>query len=262
MFFQAFLQKFRFLYRQSGWNWRRKPYREEINQTTRIAINSGLPSTLADNLSESTLKNAAFYRYLLQTIPLHLSVDEQHTEIDVLDIGCKNFFYVSSLYSYLQEKNPSQQINFHGLEVDTGRLYSNFYRRRDYANYYVKCLNNYLGETRAFYHQGDWLRFEKEKSYALITVFFPFLYADLSDGWGLPRRYFSPLTFYRKCQLQAPKILFFHQGEAEMLASEKLIKKLIKQEGRGEILYRSMVKENPFVERDLPVYSLLWKTGK
>ncbi|NRB40584.1 MAG: hypothetical protein HRU20_19305 [Pseudomonadales bacterium] len=266
--------KLHFIGRIYGFSWRRKPYCEHLHGALEkpghvLFQQAFIPPEIADQLNADSLKEVAFYGLLLQSLPkqaLQLSAAERSNTtqggagLKVLDIGCKNFFYASSLYFYLADVLQFSEFELHGLEVDTGRLYRNLYRRRDYAEYYCQSINTYLSKPAVFYHQGNWLQWENDQQYHLITVFFPFLFRDLNDGWGLPRSCFSPREFYQKCAKQASRIIFFHQGEHEMQCSKALIESLIRASGRGSILYQGRVHENVYVKRQHPVYSLIWQS--
>ena len=115
---------------------------------------------------------------------------------------------------------------------------------------FVQTLTN-------FYFFWQW---KNDQQYHLITVFFPFLFRDLNDGWGLPHSCFSPREFYKKCARQASRIIFFHQGEYEMQCSKAMIESLISASGRGCIVYQGRVHENVYVKRQHPVYSLIWQS--
>lgn len=233
--------------RKRALRFRRKAYSESGGSEVEQAL---IPKASLSFFSAENAKRNLFYCWVLSQVPWKAPADRK---MSCLDIGSKNFFYVSALYHFLAER--SLDVSLTGIEVDTGRRYQDFYRRGDYAEYYVGSLNATLGKTNVFYQQADWLSFEPEfSSYDLITSFFPFLFDDLHEGWGLPRRYFNPLEYYKKCSETADSVLFFHQGEKERQESIGLIKKVHK----GEIVYEGCFQENPWVTRKHPLHSILW----
>jgi hypothetical protein len=62
------------------------------------------------------------------------------SQVKVLDIGSKNWFYVKGEYSFF--KSFAKDVFLDGIEIDAYRLYSNFYSRFEVAKYYIKDLKN------------------------------------------------------------------------------------------------------------------------
>lgn len=228
---------------------RRKPYSESLGEES--FSQDFLPEAVAERLSPASLRMACYYAWILEQIPFQ----GPRVESRALDLGSKNFFYAPALYEWLQKRNGPTSLT--GLEADPGRLYQDLYRRGDYARYYVSLMNKHypLGPFCEF-QEGNWLKYPRTEAFDLITSFFPFIYDDLSDRWGLPRRFFDPLQFYEKAADQAPWVLFFHQGKDEVQDSLSLIKEL----GRGHITFEKMFDENPYLKRKHPTGVLLWKT--
>lgn len=205
-----------------------------------------LPQSVVNGLNRETLKFSQFYSYLIELSPL----EESSAEAYVIDLGCKNFFYAASLYYSLKESLGALQLM--GLEADAGRMYIDFFRRRDYADYYTRLINRAEGEQRVYFESGDWLTWP-ERNYDLITCFFPFLFSDLSDNWGLPRRCFKPRAFYEKCAEEGKQVLFAHQGKEERDESRRILSEI-----GGRIHFEKEVSENPCWERKLPTWIILW----
>lgn len=224
-------------------------HRYEERASTEMAQDF-VPAEIAQRLADSTLRMGLYYAWILDQLPWRGPRDHQR----VIDLGSKNFFYAPVLNEWLQKRNG--RTNLIGLEADPARLYRDLYRREDYAHYYVDLINRHypLGPY-VFYQAGNWLDRPKAQ-YDLITSFFPFIYDDLSDAWGLPRRYFVPKDFYQKCAEESSWVLFFHQGDEEREDSKKIMESL----GRGHLHFEQKFGDNPYLERRHPTWALLWKT--
>jgi|GEM_PF-5092722 len=100
---------------------------------------STLPESIATALKPDVFRRASFYAWALQQLPW----EGKKKYSKAIDLGSKNFFYAASLYFFIQERNGPTEC--YGLEVDTTRLYTDFFRRQDYADYYIGLVNDYLG---------------------------------------------------------------------------------------------------------------------
>ena len=60
------------------------------------------------------------------------------SKINVLDIGCKNWFYAKGEHDFFN--SFCDEIYLNGIEIDPYRLYSNFYSRYEVAKFYIKDL--------------------------------------------------------------------------------------------------------------------------
>jgi hypothetical protein len=220
---------------------RRSPYREKAWPRLEQDL---IPAAIAETLSESSLRQALFYASLLQRVP----IEGKYDRLKLLDLGSKDFVYVSALASFLDRLSQSFEIT--GLELDPYQIYFNFFKRGDLARYYVEKVSHHFGErAKIDYEDGDWLKFTQPKAYDLITCFFPFLFSDLHFRFHLPKKAFAPELFYKKSFQAAPLVLFFHQGKEELSES----KRLILDAGLGEILFEEEVSENFWMPRKHPV---------
>jgi len=208
-----------------------------------------LPPALLEGLSDTAQRVSLFYAWILAQVPW----SGPGRELLIGDLGSKNFAYAGALYYFCKTRNHLNS-RLIGLEADSQALYWNFYRRADAAQYYCRLINAIEGAGRVSYEEADWLSWNPGTRFDLLTCFFPFLFEDLSDGWGLPRRYFNPPEFYKKLIDQSSNILLFHQGIEEARRS----KDLIDQTQRGRVSFEAEFQANPFLERKQPVHVLLW----
>lgn len=228
---------------------RAKPYSESLEPG--IRVESGLPFEVASGFNEKNLRLVEFYLWILNQVPW--TPKNGAIRSSVIDIGAMNFMYAPALAKWLQDRAPAFELT--GLELDPYRMYSNFYRRGDCAAYYMGLARSFLNAGESVdYREGDWLKWDPETRYDLITCFFPFLFDDLHDRFGLPRKHFAPEDFYRKCFQQSDSVLFFHQGETERDESLKIIKKL----DMGAVQFQKSFHENPWLKRKHSVEAILW----
>lgn len=221
---------YRWRSRQPKWRWR--VYSE---------------SKIAANFREGLL---GFYQELLDEVPWQ----SDSKFVRVIDIGVKNFGYVSALSAWLSQRATLSQIDLLGLEVDPGRLYVDLFRRRDYAEYYVREANEKWPQIKARFESGDWLRYELADKVDLIFCFYPFLFEDLNSRWGLPRRFFNPLDFYKKCARHGRQMVFVHQGLEEKEESLRLL-----QEIGAQILFTKELKTSRSMPRKHPSWVISWR---
>lgn len=203
---------------------------------------------VAGGLSEESLRNALFYSWILDQLPRPPVAREGRA----LDLGSKNFLYAPALCDYLE----SRFINFEltGLEIDPYRTYVDFYKRGDYGRYYADLCSKHFSPNQVSYVPGNWLVWNAPCHYDMIFCFFPFLFEDLSQNWGLKRGHFSPRRFYEKAFLQSNEVVFFHQGHEELNQSLLLIEGI----GMGSIKKQMTVHDNPWMYRKYPVEVLHW----
>lgn len=136
----------------------------------------------------------------------------------VLDIGCKNWVYVNALHSYFSQITGLSKLD--GIELDANRLYTDFYSRKDYANYYIKNLSN------TNYIENDLMNLDG--SYDCITWFLPFVLKKPHQNWGLPDKFFNPEKMLNKAfNLLKPQGVMFiiNQGINEAEEQTNLFKK-------------------------------------
>lgn len=146
--------------------------------------------------------------------------------LKILDIGSKNFSYAPAIYNFFKHfkcsNNTKTQVILNGIEIDPYRMLSDLHSRYDYAQYYIKNLDN----TK--YITGNLLDHD-ENNYDIITWFLPFIIKDPLISWGLPARYFKPEKMLKHAyKLLSPRgiILLVNQGKTEKQAQVDLIKEL------------------------------------
>jgi hypothetical protein len=150
-------------------------------------------------------------------------------EIQVLDIGCKNWFYAKGEYEFF--KSFCSKFTLDGVEIDAYRLYNNFYSRYEVAKYYIKDLKN------TNYIAGNLL--DLDKKYDYIIWFLPFVVKEPHIYWGLPKKYFYPKKLLKhayKLLNSDGQMLITNQGKTEAEEQEKLLQELkIPYKALGEI---------------------------
>ena len=150
-------------------------------------------------------------------------------KLSILDIGCKNWFYIKGIYDFFNVFSSDFEID--GVELDAHRLYSNLYSRFEVAKYYMKNFKN------VNYIAGNLLDIEKRYDY--ITWFLPFVKIEPLKKWGLPKKYFCPeklLTHAYSLLNDGGQMLIVNQGEKERDVQKDLLLKLgVEFEFLGEI---------------------------
>ncbi len=223
----------------------RSPYSEEpcldFEQDT-------IRTSWAKSLNSENLRLSHFYLEILES----LEFKSKSEKARVMDIGSKDFSYAAGLAEFLDSKFSSFELT--ALELDPYQIYFDFHTRGDAAEYHVYSIReNLRSESSVQYLQGDWLLWEPDENFDLITCFFPFLYDDLHDRFGLPRKAFDPRAFYSKCMRSSDAVIFFHQGEEELRDSKKLIESL----GLMSIVQERRFTSRAYLPRKSAVYALL-----
>lgn len=166
--------------------------------------------------------------------------------VKILDIGSKNWFYAAGEWSFFKYHNGEKEIFLDGIEIDAFRLYSDFHTRYDYAQYYIKNLEN----TR--YIAEDFLK--HNENYDFIVWFFPFVTEFPLQEWGLPLSRFKPLEMLQHAYdslNSGGKIFIINQDENEYTIQENLIKKLnLSYEKKGAL-------KNSFLEYEHGRYATI-----
>ena len=151
------------------------------------------------------------------------------SKINVLDIGCKNWFYAKGEYEFFE--SFCNDFCLDGVEIDAYRLYSNFFSRYEVAKFYTKGLKN------TNYISGNLL--DLNKKYEYIIWFLPFVTKEPHQYWGLPKKYFYPEKLLKHAHNLLSKngqMLIINQGEEESIVQRELLEKLgIKYKDLGEI---------------------------
>lgn len=150
-------------------------------------------------------------------------------KINVLDIGCKNWFYAKGEHEFFE--NFCKSFKLDGVEIDAFRLYSNFYNRYEVSKYYTKGLNN------TNYIAGNLL--DLKEKYDYIIWLLPFVIKEPHIYWGLPEKYFYPkklLAHAYNLLNKNGQMLIINQGEEEFEAQKILLQDLkIGYKDLGEI---------------------------
>ena len=161
--------------------------------------------------------NKAQNEYIFEILDRNF-LKSQKPNLQVLDIGCKNWFYAKGEHKFFS--SFSSDFSLDGIELDAYRLYSNFYSRYEVAKYYIKDLKN------TNYIADNLLNLEKKYDY--ITWFLPFVTYEPHKYWGLPRKHFCPekLLFYTISLLNdGGQMIIINQGEKERDIQKKMLEK-------------------------------------
>ena len=187
----------------------------ELIESEKNLVNKYNPDYIKNN---STRHNYLENLYTIDLLDRFLSI-EFNPELNVLDIGCKNWFYAKGEYFFF--KNYCEKLKLAGIELDANRLYDNFYSRAEVAKFNIKDLEG------ANFIEGDFLKhFEK---YDYIVWFLPFVVEYPHISWGLPLKYFKPaeMLLHAFDLLNAGgKIFIVNQGKDEFEVQKALCESL------------------------------------
>lgn len=173
-------------------------------------------SSLKNN---STCNNYIENLSILNTLDKYLEINFNEN-LKILDIGSKNWSYVKGEYFFFKKYCNNLYLN--GIELDSNRLYTNFYSRKEVAKFHIKNLQN------TNYIEGDFLG-HKEKKYDVIIWILPFLTEFPLLKWGLPLKYFKPvsmLSYAYNLLNENGRIFIINQGQEEFNKQIELCNKL------------------------------------
>ncbi len=146
-------------------------------------------SSFRDNSSVVHYKENMYTLKLLEDTFKDVDFDWSKKDLNILDIGSKNFSYAVSLHAFFtqfhQKSSKNRTIHLDGVEIDPYRIMADLHSRYDYAQYYIRNLAN----TR--YLPMNFLDL-KEKRYDCITWFLPFVAKEPLISWGLPLKFYLP----------------------------------------------------------------------
>lgn len=181
------------------------------------------------NYSENLYILDLLDRFLLSPLTLTLSPEGQGDKAPlrgaakppskILDIGCKNWFYAKGEYFFFKKHCDAFKLN--GIELDSNRLYTNFFSRAEVAKFHIKDLEN------TNYIEDDFLNHNEKYDYIIWILPFVFEYPHLK--WGLPLSYFKPEVMLKHAYEslnEGGQIFIINQGEAEFEYQQKLCEKL------------------------------------
>ncbi len=195
--------------------------------------------------NDSSIHNYKDNLYLLDILDKYFSI-KYKKDLNVLDIGCKNWFYAKGEYYFFKKYCNNLMIN--GIEIDANRLYSNLFNRKEVAKFYIQNLEG------AKYIHDDFLNHSIKYDY--ITWLLPFIVKEPLLKWGLPLEYFKPekMLMHAYDLLKKDGQLFvINQGEVEYQIQTKLCSKLnIKYTEIGEV-------KSDFANYKYPRYAILIK---
>lgn len=178
------------------------------------------PSIIKNNEQENLYVYDVLNKYFQKTSCKNLNV---------LDIGCKNWYYLKGEHKFFKEFSDDFHID--GVELDAYRLYSNFYSRYETAKFYMKDFNN------AKYIPDNLLNLKSKYDYIIWIL--PFVLKEPLTAWGLPKKFFCPEKLLKHAYSllnQNGQMLILNQKEIEAEEQKKLLEKLnINYKYLGEI---------------------------
>lgn len=162
-------------------------------------------------------RNSAQNKYTKEILERYF-LKSQKQNLQVLDIGSKNWFYAKGEYDFFS--SFSSDFSLDGVEFDAYRLYSNFYSRYEVAKYYIKDLKN------TNYIADNLLNLDKKYDY--ITWFLPFVTYEPHKYWGLPKKHFYPeklLSHAISLLNDGGQMIIINQGEKEKQIQKEMLEK-------------------------------------
>lgn len=168
--------------------------------------------------SNTTRQNYLENLYTVDLFDKYLEINFED-KLKVLDVGCKNWFYAKGEYFFF--KKYCNSLDLDGIELDANRLYTNFYSRKEVAQFHIKGLIN----TK--YIAGNFL--QDNNKYNYIIWILPFVFKEPLLKWGLPLNCFAPekmLSHAYNSLIEGGKIFIINQGLDEYNAQKILCEKL------------------------------------
>ena len=143
----------------------------------------------------------------------------RNPDLQVADIGAKNFFLAPLLDAFFRARGFSPEI--HGIEVDAFRRYGDFRLRAQYGEFYASQI-----EKGRFY-PINFLDFERPLDLALLLN--PFVTESPLLAWGLPLRFLDPQALLDHARhLLTPNrglLLVSHPSEDELQINVRLARR-------------------------------------
>ncbi|MFA6989501.1 MAG: hypothetical protein WC197_05470 [Candidatus Gastranaerophilaceae bacterium] len=185
---------------------------------------------LYDFKNHSTKRNYLENLDIIELLETYLNLEHSKTNLKILDIGSKNWFYATGQNHFFKYNGYKKEIFLTGIELDAFRVYISFYSRYDSAIFNIRNLEN----TK--YIAGDFL--EHNKKYDYICCFFPFVIEEPLLHWGLPLKHFKPHNLFKHAYESLNKngeIIIINQDEEEYLTQQQILAGLnIPFETKGE----------------------------
>jgi hypothetical protein len=148
----------------------------------KLKFRSSLPKLPKIQECPDLQKEQFYYSHIIKAaIPSEKAATIRH----VIDIGCRNWTYASSLAASF----PNAALT--GIELDGFRRYWNLYRRIDYAYAHANALKDTGKKVEVLHADFHNLSFElSTMAKPLLWCFlFPFVSQRPCKKWGLPSRF-------------------------------------------------------------------------
>ncbi|MFC4100583.1 hypothetical protein [Paenibacillus xanthanilyticus] len=183
-----------------------------------------------------------FLRWLQPELQPHLP-----RALRIVDVGSRTFYYAPALFRFFRRHYEVESLT--GIELDAYRRYPNGFTAYDYAQAYLRELNE---PDVIRYEAVDFMR--AEAAYNVCTLFLPFVTPDPLLHWGLPLATFQPARLIEHAyrQLEQPGVLIVtNKGAEEQQSLHRLLREAgIPFEDRGPFT-------SAFYAYDVPRYVTL-----
>ena len=164
--------------------------------------------------TSTTRRNYLENLYIIDVLDKYFRINYLKN-LKAIDIGSSNWFYAKGQYHFFKEK--SSEITLRGIELDTNRLNTRFYSRKEIANFHTKNLKNVA------YISGSLL--EHKEKYDFVVWILPFVLEYPFARWGLPMSYFKPVEMLNHAYSLLEKggqMFIVNQGEEEYNTQKSL----------------------------------------
>ncbi|MDD3149623.1 MAG: hypothetical protein PHV68_02220 [Candidatus Gastranaerophilales bacterium] len=168
--------------------------------------------------NNSTIQNYLENLYTIDILEQNFKIKTFENTVKLLDIGSKNWFYAQGEYHFF--KHFYKNMTLTGVELDAYRIYTDLHSRKDYADFYIKNLEN------TNYIVDNLMNINEQYDY--IVWILPFIIKEPLLYWGLPLKYFQPEKLLTKAYNLLNKngqMLIINQGKSEYDEQIKLLNK-------------------------------------
>ncbi|MCA9473379.1 MAG: hypothetical protein MRJ96_06680 [Nitrospirales bacterium] len=179
-----------------GFTWIRREYREDpvhtlpesltAQQRQRIeSLQDQYGVQFENQFQSSTALDNYEYLDMLHQVTQILDWRPQADQ-SLVDVGSLNFYYAPAIHAFFRPRQLA------GIEIEGYRVYTNFYSRFDYAQYYIRGLPNTSYTVMDFCEYGG--------SVDGITCFYPFVIPDPLVAWRLPLKVYRPQRLFARME--------------------------------------------------------------
>ncbi|OFZ80773.1 MAG: hypothetical protein A2583_12210 [Bdellovibrionales bacterium RIFOXYD1_FULL_53_11] len=132
---------------------------------------------------------------LLDRLPGRIFEKADVPDFKVLDVGAKNWRYAPALAAWTGKSFPDPEcISVRGIELDAYGVYSNFTTNLSQGRVFAALSTG--GRAVFEYLPCDARNVGALAAFDLVTWFFPFVFVDSHEAWGLPAGLFDPAAAF------------------------------------------------------------------